>query len=75
MAEIILGTLFLFTATRKLAAYGIVLMLLAFIPAHIVMLQNGFCLINGYYLPQWIIGLRLFPIQFLLMYWAWNYRN
>jgi len=74
-AEIILGVLFLFSKTRTLAAYGIIVMLIAFIPAHIVMIQNGFCLINGYCLPLWALWVRLFPLQFLLMWWAWSCRK
>jgi uncharacterized membrane protein len=75
IAEIILGLLFLFPKTRSFAAYGIIAMLLAFIPAHIVMIKNGFCLSNGYCLPQWALWLRLFPLQFLLMLWAWSCRK
>ncbi len=74
-AEIILGILFLFAKTRKLAAVGIITLLIAFIPAHIVMIQNGFCLSNGYCLPAWATWVRLFPLQFLLMFWAWKYRK
>jgi uncharacterized membrane protein len=73
--EIILGVLFLFAATRKIAAYGIIALLFAFIPAHIVMIQNGFCLTNGFCLPVWALWLRLFPLQFLLMWWAWKCRK
>ena len=74
-AEIILGSLFAFRSTRTFAAYGIIALLVAFIPAHIVMIQNGFCLSNGYCLPQWATWVRLFPLQFLLMLWAWKYRK
>jgi uncharacterized membrane protein len=70
--EIILGVLFLFAATRKIAVYGIIALLIAFIPAHIVMIQNGFCLSNGFCLPVWALWFRLFPLQFLLMWWAWK---
>ncbi len=73
--EIILGVLFLFAATRKIASYGIIALLIAFIPAHIVMIQNGFCLTNGFCLPVWALWLRLFPLQFLLMWWAWKCRK
>ena len=75
VAEIILGVLFLFSKTRTIAAYGIIALLIAFIPAHIVMIQNGFCLSNGYCLPVWATWVRLFPLQFLLMFWAWKCRK
>ena len=74
-AEIILGLLFIFSKIRTIAAYGIIALLIAFIPAHIVMIQNGFCLGNGYCLPQWATWVRLFPLQFLLMLWVWKYRK
>jgi uncharacterized membrane protein len=75
MAEIVLGLLFIFSKTRKMAAYGIIALLVAFIPAHIVMIQDGFCLSNGYCLPQWATWVRLFPLQFLLMLWVWKCRR
>jgi uncharacterized membrane protein len=75
VAEIILGLLFLFSKTRIFAAYGIIALLIAFIPAHIVMIQNGFCLSNGYCLPGWATWVRLFPLQFLLMLWVWVCRK
>jgi uncharacterized membrane protein len=74
-AEIILGMLFVFNKTRAIAAYGIIAMLIAFIPAHIVMIQHGFCLSNGYCLPEWATWVRLFPLQFLLMLWVWKCRK
>jgi uncharacterized membrane protein len=75
LAEIILGLLFLFSKIRTFAAYGIIAMLVSFIPAHIVMIQNGFCFSNGYCLPQLALWIRLFPLQFLLMLWAWSCRK
>jgi len=73
--EIISGLLFIFSATRLIAAYGIITLLIAFIPAHIVMIQNGFCLGNGFCLPAWATWIRLFPFQFLLILWAWKCRK
>ena len=75
IAEIVLGLLFIFSKTRTIAAYGIIVLLVAFIPAHIVMIQNGFCLSNGYCLPAWATWVRLFPLQFLLILWVWRYRK
>ena len=74
-AEIILGILLIFSQTRKFAAYGIIALLIAFIPAHIWMIQNGWCTGTGFCLPVWAIWVRLFPLQFLLMAWAWWYRK
>ena len=73
--EIIFALLLIFSATRKIAVYGIIALLIAFIPAHIVMIQNGFCLGNGFCLPVWATWLRLFPLQFILMWWAYSQKN
>jgi len=73
--EIIFAILLIFFATRKIAVYSIIALLIAFIPAHIVMIQNGFCLSNGYCLPEWATWLRLFPMQFILMWWAWSQKS
>ena len=73
--ELILGRLLIFSQTRKFAAYGIILMLIAFIPAHIYMIQNGWCTGSGFCLPAWATWVRLFPLQFLLMAWAWWHRE
>jgi uncharacterized membrane protein len=70
--EIIFALLLIFPSTRKMAVYGIIALLIAFIPAHIVMIQNGFCLGSGYCLPAWATWFRLFPLQFILMWWAWS---
>ena len=74
-AEIILGTLFIFSKTKTIAVYGIIALLIAFIPTHILMIQNGFCLRNGFCLPVWALWFRLFPLQFLLMAWVWKCRK
>ena len=74
-AEIILGLLLIFSKTRKIAADGIIVMLIAFIPAHIWMIQNGWCTGSGFCLPAWATWVRLFPLQFLLMGWAWWHRK
>jgi len=75
IAEIALAILLVFSFTRKFAAYAIIAMLIAFIPAHIVMIQKGWCFSPGYCLPEWATWIRLFPLQFLLMWWAWSNRK
>src|SRR5687767_8636182 len=73
LAEILLAVLLLFNRTRKLAAYGIVGMLIAFLPTHIFMLQKP---ANGAVeVPGWILWLRLLVIQPLLILWAWSLRH
>lgn len=78
IAEILLALLLLFNFSRRLACYGIILMLLAFIPSHIYMLQTGFCpeIAGGIRcVPDWALWLRLLLVQPLLIYWAWSLRN
>jgi uncharacterized membrane protein len=76
--EITFAIMLLFKVTRKMACYGIILMLLAFLPSHIYMLQTGFCPeLSGklYCAPQWLLWARLIIFQPLLIYWAWRNRN
>lgn len=67
VAEVILGGLFLFERWRRLAGWGMIWLLLAFIPAHIHMIQLGGCLQPELCFPVWFFWLRLFPGQFLLI--------
>lgn len=64
--EIILGLLLFFRKTRRFAAVGIILLLIAVFPANIYMYQQG---PERYHTSSLILLLRL-PIQFLLMAWA-----
>ncbi len=74
IAEITLAILLFFKATRTWACYAVILMLLAFLPAHIFMLTKGFC-IGENCTPQWILWIRLLLLQPLLIWWAWSVRN
>lgn len=74
VAEIMLGVLLLFTATRRIAAYGIILMLLVFLPVHIYYVQMRSCL-PGLCFPQWVGWVRLLVVHPILLAWAWWYRK
>ncbi|MEO7263625.1 MAG: MauE/DoxX family redox-associated membrane protein [Ferruginibacter sp.] len=74
ISEILLAILLLFKLTRRLAAFGIILMLLAFIPAHVYMLQDHIC-IGKICPPDWVLWFRLFVLQPILIMWAWSVRN
>lgn len=67
IAEMILGFMILNKNTQEVAAWGIIIMLLLFIPVHIYMLQNEKAAMK---LPKWLLILRL-PLQFGLIYWAY----
>ena len=67
--EIIFGALLWFPGTRRLAAWGIILLLIAVFPANIQMALNYY----HHQSPQlWLAIFRL-PLQFLLIWWAWQY--
>lgn len=72
ITEIVLGLLVFSPKHRKLASYGIIAMLLAFIPAHIYFIELGSCIDGGLCVPEWIGYLRLIVIHPLLIYWAWK---
>jgi len=69
VAEILLGLGLLFDETRVLSIYGIVLMLLVFLPIHIYMIKENPKKIGA---PRWFSILR-FPMQFGLIWWALFY--
>ncbi len=75
IAEIICAVLLAIPATRKLGANLVIAMLLAFIPAHIYMIQKGGCMGAEICIPLWGAWLRLFPLQFILIAWAWWHRK
>lgn len=59
-----------FSATRRFAAIGIVLLLIAFLPSHIYFIQIGACASDSLCVPGWVAWLRLVVIHPLLIYWA-----
>ncbi len=67
--EMILGFMLITKDTQTMAAWGIIVVLMLFLPVHFYMLQNKEASLK---LPQWILLARL-PLQFLLIYWAWMY--
>ena len=69
LAEIILGILLCFSKTRTIAALGIILLLIAVFPANYYMYINDKVALG---LPKCIRLVRL-PLQFALIYWAYQY--
>lgn len=69
--EIVLAMGMIWRPTRKWAAIGIVAILLAFIPSHWHFIQLGAYVEGGLCVPEWVAWVRLFPVHFLLMIWAW----
>lgn len=69
IAEVGLGILVLPSSTRRAAAWGIILLLLAVFPANIQMMLNYRDQQHPY---LWIAVLRL-PLQLLLIAWAYQF--
>jgi uncharacterized membrane protein len=70
--EIVLGIAVMIPRTRRLAAWGLIALLVAVFPANIHMAMND-VLIDGAPLgPPWALWLRL-PIQLVLIAWAYWY--
>lgn len=67
--ETVLGLLLFPKKTRRTAAWGIILLLLAVFPANI---QMSLTYYQNNHPDFWITLLRL-PLQFILIYWAYTY--
>jgi len=59
---------------RKISVYGIIALLILFVPSHVFFIQIGSCIENGLCVSPWISWLRLLLIHPLLMLWAWVVR-
>ena len=67
--EIVLGLLLLFQKTQRLAAFGIILLLIAIFPANFYMYQQG----GAYFgVSDTALFFRL-PLQIFLIAWAFVY--
>jgi uncharacterized membrane protein len=69
LLEIILGCLLLPAKTRRFAAGGIILLLLAIFPANVQMVLNYYQAQH----PGWWIALVRLPLQGALIWWAWSF--
>jgi uncharacterized membrane protein len=70
IVEITLGLALTFPSLRKSASWGIILMLIAFIPSHIYFIKIGSCVGQGLCVPPWVAWVRLLVIHPLLIFWA-----
>lgn len=68
IAEVAGGLGLLLPATRRLAGWGLIALLVAVFPANVYMLQaHG----AGLPVPLWALWLRL-PLQLVLIAWVWR---
>ncbi|EHQ25280.1 DoxX family protein [Mucilaginibacter paludis] len=70
--EVAFALLMIFPQTRHLAAWGIILMLMAFMPVHIYMIQNAPMKMGNLVVGPLMAWARV-PLQALLIAWAWWY--
>lgn len=71
VAEILLAIGVAYAPTRRIAVWGIMAMLLAFIPSHWYFIQIDACTESGLCTPLWVAWMRLLLIHPLLLLWAW----
>ncbi len=75
VAEVVLAVGVAVPRTRRLAAVGIVLMLLAFVPSHVYFVQTDGCVgAESLCVPLWVGWVRLVVVHPLLIAWAWYVR-
>ncbi|RNC86458.1 MAG: hypothetical protein ED556_09230 [Winogradskyella sp.] len=75
LLEIVLAVGVIFPKTRLMSTYGIILMLIAFIPSHIYFIQQQSCVDNSLCVPEWLAWVRLLIVHPLFIFWAWLIRN
>ena len=71
--EILFGFLLIFKRSRILAAWGIILMLIAFLPVHIDMVIHAPFQLGSLHVTPLVAWVRLVVLQPLLILWAWWY--
>ena len=67
--EMIFGFMLITQESQQIGAWGLIGLLILFIPVHIFMLQDEKASLK---LPKWLLILRL-PLQVGLIYWAYLY--
>jgi uncharacterized membrane protein len=72
VAEVLLGLAVLVPATRILAAWGIIALLIAVFPANLHVALNDVPMLGSEQRAGWLNWVRL-PFQGLLVAWAWWY--
>lgn len=73
--EIALGLGIILPISRQMAAKGMIILLLAFVPSHIYFIQLGGCVSAGLCVPAWTAWVRLALVHPLLILWVWYHRR
>ncbi len=71
--EIAFAIMLVFKSTRRFAAWGIILMLIAFVPVHVQMVQDAPLILGTLKVSPLVAWIRLVILQPLLILWAWWY--
>ena len=71
IAEILLALLLIPKTTRSLAVKGIIIMLIAFIPAHVYFIQKGIFTLGTFTITPVLSYVRLLVGQPILILWVW----
>lgn len=69
--EILLGFGVFWEKSLKISAWGIVVLLILFIPSHIYFIQIGSCIDDGLCVEEWVAWIRLLLIHPILVFWAY----
>ena len=72
IAEMGLAILIIPEKTRKWSKYGVILMLIAFIPSHVYFIKVGSCVNEGLCVSECVAWTRLIIIHPLLILWAYS---
>jgi uncharacterized membrane protein len=73
--EAAFAILLIFAKTRAFAAWGIVFMLIAFIPVHTQMVRQAPFMLGTLKVTPLLAWVRLVILQPLLIWWAWWYTD
>jgi uncharacterized membrane protein len=71
--ELSFAFLLIFRKTRSIAAFGIIFMLVAFLPVHISMIGDAPLKLGNLTVTPLLAWMRLVVLQPLLILWAWWY--
>jgi uncharacterized membrane protein len=71
IAELLLALLLIPKSTRAFAVKGIIIMLIAFIPAHIYFIQKGIFKLGTFTITPVLSYVRLLVGQPILILWVW----
>lgn len=75
LLEILFAVLLLIPKWRRYSVYGIIALLVLFIPSHIYFIQINACIPKGLCTPLWVAWVRLVVIHPLLLFWVWNIKE